>query len=237
MWAVTNKWPELGSAAPKLPATGAPRPGKSSVKSSWLQAPSPWNRSVLTGSYWSWLPLLQLGTRWSKADQNLPSVLCCFVKNQGLHEPHGKTRRLEFRPPTTHRRCKTPAVCPLPHTPLLNLWNKSRKKEQSNLIFVFAINFCIYPPAPSHSKIQIQNVHNYFNGKYFFSSFPHFLWCIRWWLLKRWKIRWRVTRRRIRGPHIAGRWRQGLGVVGEARRSGGWKHTGMLQGDSKKAVM
>lgn len=183
----------------------------------------PSNRLIMSSNYWSWLPLLQIGTTWSKADQNLSSVLDHLIKNQGLHEP----KRLKFRSPATHWLIKTSEVCSLCHRPLLNFWNKSRKKRtvQSN---AFICNYLLYS-APSQSKIQIQNVHTYFGGKYCFSSLPHSLWCVRWWLFKRWEIRWRVTRRCIRGPHIAGRWWQGLGVVREARRSGGWKHAGMLK--------
>lgn len=186
------------------------------------------NRLIISSNYWSWLPLLQLGTRWSKADQNLSSVLDLFIKNQGLHEP----KRLKFRSPATHWLIKTSKVCPLCHRPSLNFWNKSRKKGQSSLIFLFAIIFCILllPPTVKY-KYKMFTIISMAN--FFFSSFPHSLWCVRWWLFKRWEIRRWVTRRRIRGPHIAGRRWQGLGVIGEARRSGGWKHAGMLQGDSK----
>lgn len=126
------------------------------------------NRLIISSNYWSWLPLLQLGTRWSKADQNLSSVLDHFIKNQGLHE----AMRVKFRSPATHWLITTSEVCPLCHRPSLNFWNKSRKKGQSSLIFPFAIIFCILllPPTVKY-KYKMFTIISMANIFFFFPTF------------------------------------------------------------------
>lgn len=228
-WA--SRWCELDLCSPiQNPSNWSP---KAKQNQCWVMLSAGTltsNRLITSSNYWSWLPLLHLGTRWSKADQNLSSVLDHLIKNQGLHEP----KRLKFRSPATHWLVKTSQVCPLCHRSLLNFWNKSRKKKgQSDLIFLFAIIFCILPLPPTVKyKYKMFTLISMANAV--FPLPPRSLWCVRWWLFKRWEIGWWVTRRRIRGPHIAGRWWQGLGVIREARGSGGWKHAGMLQGDKKR---
>lgn len=72
-------WARSCVPPPQTPATGAQRPNKTSrvmLSASTLTS----NRLIISSSYWSWLPLLQLGTRWSKEDQNLSSVWMTWLK-------------------------------------------------------------------------------------------------------------------------------------------------------------